>query len=97
MLPRAVLTADLFHVVELPVKAVGDVRRRIVRARQGRRGRSGDPEYGIKGLPVRHLEHLSIAQFAKIVDNLDRDQYEQEIADIWIGKKAATCRTYGRG
>jgi len=65
MLPRAVLTVDLFHVVQLAVKAVGDVRRRVVRARYGRRGRSGDPEYGVKGLLVRNLEHLSPAQFAK--------------------------------
>jgi transposase len=48
MLPHATLTVDLFHVVQLAVKAVGDVRRRVVRARYGRRGRSGDPEYGIK-------------------------------------------------
>ena len=54
MLPRAVLAVDLFHVVQLAVKAVGDVRRRVVRARYGRRGRSGDPEYGIKGLLVRN-------------------------------------------
>ena len=59
MLPHAALTADLFHVVQLAVKAVGDVRRRVVRARYGRRGRSGDPEYGIKGLLVRNLEHLT--------------------------------------
>jgi transposase len=33
MLPHATLTVDLFHVVQLAVKAVGDVRRRVVRAR----------------------------------------------------------------
>jgi transposase len=87
MLPRATLAADLFHVVQLAVKAVGDVRRRVVRARYGRRGRSGDPEYGIKGLLVRNLEHLSAAQFAKILDTLDRDRYGQEIAAAWIGKE----------
>jgi transposase len=87
MLPHAVLTADLFHVVQLAVKAVGDVRRRVVRARYGRRGRSGDPEYGIKGLLVRNLEHLSAAQFAKIIDTLDRDRYGQEIAAAWIAKE----------
>jgi transposase len=87
MLPRAVLTVDLFHVVQLAVKAVGDVRRRVVRARYGRRGRSGDPEYGIKGLLVRNLEHLSAAQFAKIMDILDCDRYAQEIAAAWIGKE----------
>jgi transposase len=87
MLPRAVLTVDLFHVVQLAVKAVGDVRRRVVRARYGRRGRSGDPGYGIKGLLVRNLEHLSAAQFAKIMDILDCDRYGQEIAAAWIGKE----------
>jgi len=87
MLPRALLTVDLFHVVQLAVKAVGDARRRVVRARYGRRGRSGDPEYGIKGLLVRNLEHLSPAQFAKIIDTLDRDRYGQEIAAAWIAKE----------
>ena len=87
MLPHATLTADLFHVVQLAVKAVGDVRRRVVRARYGRRGRSGDPEYGIKGLLVRNLEHLIGAQFTKILDTLDRDRYGQEIAAAWIGKE----------
>jgi transposase len=87
MLPHATLTADLFHVVPLAVKAVGDVRRRVVRARYGRRGRSGDPEYGIKGLLVRNLEHLTGAQFTKILDTLDRDRYGQEIAAAWTGKE----------
>jgi transposase len=87
MLPHAVLTADLFHVVQLAVKAVGDVRRRVVRARYGRRGRSGDPEYGTKNLLVRNLEHLSGAPFAKIIDTVDRDRYGQEIATAWIAKE----------
>jgi hypothetical protein len=87
MLPHAVLTADLFHVVQLAVKAVGDVRRRVVRARYGRRGRSGDPEYGIKNLLVRNLEHLSPAQYAKTIDTLDRDRYGQEVAAAWIAKE----------
>ena len=87
MLPCATLTVDLFHVVQLAVKAVGDVRRRVVRARYERRGRSGDPEYGIKSLLVRNLEHLSAAQFTKVIDTLDRDRYEQEIAAAWIGKE----------
>ncbi len=47
MLPRATLVAGLFHVVQLAVKTTVDVRRRY-----GRRGRDGDPEYGIKGLLV---------------------------------------------
>jgi transposase len=53
---------------QLAVKMTGDVRRRVVREKYGRRGRSGDPEYRIKGLLVRNLEHLRLAQFAKIMD-----------------------------
>jgi transposase len=73
MLPHAQIAVDLFHVVQLAVKAVGDVRRRAVRGKYGRRGRSGDPEYGIKNLLVRNLENLAPAQFAKIIETLDAD------------------------
>jgi transposase len=87
MLPGAQLVVDLFHVVQLAVKMTGDVRRRAVREKYSRRGRSGDPEYGIKGLLVRNLEHLSPAQFAKIMDILDADRHGQEIAAAWIAKE----------
>jgi transposase len=87
MLPRATLTADLFHVIQLAVKAVGDARRRVARARYRRRGRSGDPEYGIKSLLVRNLEHLTAAQFAKITGTPDRDRHGQQIAAAWITKE----------
>ena len=66
MLPGAQIAVDLFHVVHLAGKMTGDVRRCVVRGKYGRRGRSGDPEYGIKNLLVRNLEHLSPAQFAKV-------------------------------
>jgi hypothetical protein len=56
--------------LHLAVKMTGDVRRRVVRGKYGRRGRSGDPEYGIKSLLVRNLEHLSPAQFAKVTGAL---------------------------
>ena len=59
MLPGAQIAVDLFNVVHLAVKMTGDVRRRVVRGKYGRRGRSGDPEYGIKNLLTRNLEHLS--------------------------------------
>jgi transposase len=87
MLPRAQLAVDLFHVVQLAVKATGDVRRRVVRARYGRRGRSGDPEYGVKSLLVRNLEHLSPGQFAKVTGTLGADRYGQEILAAWIAKE----------
>ena len=70
MLPGARIAVDLFHVVHLAVKMTGDVRRRVVRGKYRRRGRSGDPEYGIKNLLVRNLEQLSPAQFAKVTGAL---------------------------
>jgi hypothetical protein len=87
MLPGAQIAVDLFHVVHLAVKMTGDVRRRVVRGKYGRRGRSGDPEYGIKNLLVRNLEHLSPAQFAKVMAPCRRDPAGQEIAAAWIGKE----------
>ncbi len=87
MLPGAQIAVDLFHVVHRAVKMTGDVRRRVVRGKYGRRGRSGDPEYGIKNLLVRNLEHLSAAQFAKVTGALQADPGGQEIAAAWIGKE----------
>jgi transposase len=87
MLPGAQLAVDLFHVVQLAVRATGDVRRRVVRGKYGRRGRSGDPGYGIKHLLTQNLEHLSPAQFAKVMNTLDGDAAGQEIAAAWIAKE----------
>jgi transposase len=87
MLPHAQVAVDLFHVVQLAVKATGDVRRRVVRGKYGRRGRSGDPEYGIKHLLIRNLEHLTAAQFDKVITTLEADAAGQEIAAAWIAKE----------
>ena len=64
----------------------GDVRRRATRDKYGRRGRSGDPEYGIKHLIERNLETLSPDQFAKIINTLDSDPDGQQIALAWIAR-----------
>ena len=87
MLPRALIAVDLFHVVQLAVKAVGDVRRRAIREKYGRRGKSGDPEYGIKSLLTRNLENLTPDQFAKVIETLDRDDDGRQIAIAWIAKE----------
>ena len=86
-LPQARVAVDLFHVVQLAVKAAGDVRRRATREKYGRRGKEGDPEYGIKGLLNRNLESLSPAQFGKVIETLDADGHGQEIAIAWIAKE----------
>ena len=87
MPPGAQIAVDLFPVVHLAVKITGDVRRRVVRGKHGRRGRSGDPEYGIKNLLVHNLEQLSPAQFAMVTSALTADPAGQEIAAAWIGKE----------
>ena len=43
VLPQAQVAVDLFHVVQLAVKAAGDARRRATREKYGRRGKEGDP------------------------------------------------------
>jgi hypothetical protein len=86
-LPKAQVAVDLFHVVQLAVKAAGDVRRRATREKYGRRGREGDPEYGLKGLLNRNLETLSPDQFAKVIETLDSDLHGQQIAITWIAKE----------
>jgi transposase len=87
ILPGAKIAVDLFHVVQLAVKTAGDVRRRAIRELYGRRGRSGDPEYGIKHLLEKNLENLSPEQFEKIIETLDTTAPGQRIALAWIGKE----------
>jgi transposase len=87
MLPHARLAVDPFHVVQLATKMVGDVRRRVVREKYGRRGRSGDAEYGVKNLLLRNREHLTPDQFDKILSTLDGDAAGQQILLAWIAKE----------
>ena len=86
-LPQAQVAVDLFHVVQLAVKTSGDVRRRAIREKYGRRGRKDDPEYGIKGLLSRNLEDLAPEKFNKIIETLDADGHGQQIAIAWIAKE----------
>ena len=87
MLPGAQIAVDLFHVVHLAVKMTRDVRRRVVRGKYGRRGRSGDPEYGIKHLLVRNLEHLHPPSSPRSRASCRRSPAGQEIAAALIGKE----------
>ena len=73
MLPGAQLAVDPFHVVQLAITMVNDVRRRVVRQKYGRRGRSGDPEYALKNLLVRNREQLRPDQLTTILDTVTDD------------------------
>ena len=87
MLPGARIAVDLFHVVQLAVKTTGDVRRRAIRELYGRRGKAGDPGYGIKTLLNRNMENLSPEQFEKVIDTLDATAPGQQLAIAWIAKE----------
>jgi transposase len=87
MLPQARIAVDLFHVVQLAVKTVGDVRRRAIRELYGRRGKAGDPEYGIKHLLERNVESLSQENFVKVIEILDATGAGQQAALAWIAKE----------
>ena len=89
MLPHAQVAADLFHVVQLAVKTTGDVRRRAIREKYGRRGKAGDPGYGIKSLLNRNLENLSPANFEKIIETLDASAEGQQVAIAWIARRSS--------
>ncbi len=86
-LPQALVAVDLFHVVQLAVKALGDVRRRATREKYGRRGKKDDPEYGLKGLLSRNLENLPPDKFEKIIETLDADGHGQQVLLAWIAKE----------
>jgi transposase len=45
------------------------------------------PEYGVKGLLTRNLEHLSPALFAKVMDTRGGNRDGQEILAAWIAKE----------
>jgi transposase len=92
ILPHAQVAVDLFHVVQLAVKTTGDVRRRAIREKYGRRGKAGDPEYGIKHLLDRNLENLSPEQFGKIIETLDASAEGQQIAIAWIARENSAAR-----
>ncbi|MFK4043304.1 ISL3 family transposase [Nonomuraea wenchangensis] len=57
-LPHAVLAVDHFHVIQAANKVINLVRRRAIHARYGRRGRAGDPEYGMRRTLLRNWEDV---------------------------------------
>jgi transposase len=86
-LPRAIVCVDAFHLVQLANKMVNTVRQRVVRAKYGRRGRAGDPEYGIKRLLGRNLEDLRHDQIAKLWNTMADDPALAELHLVWIAKE----------
>jgi len=86
-LPHATVCVDAFHLVQLANKMVNTVRQRIVRTKYGRRGRTGDPEYGIKRLLGRNLEDLRHDQLAKLWNTMADDPALADLHLVWIAKE----------
>ena len=79
---------DLFHVVQLANKMIGDVRRRVTFEHYGRRGRAGDLEYAIKNLLVRGKEKLSERARNKVLCALaDLGEGGRQIGAAWRAKE----------
>ncbi|MEV3927270.1 ISL3 family transposase [Actinomadura coerulea] len=69
-LPHATIVVDVFHLVQLANRKLAALRRRLTFTQRGRRGRTGDPEWEVRGLLVRNIEDLTSEQINKIERNL---------------------------
>jgi transposase len=69
-LPDAVLVADRFHLVQLANKMVTDVRQRVIRETEGRRGRKTDPAWTARRRLLTAHERLRPETFANMWNSL---------------------------
>jgi transposase len=69
-LPAAVLVADRFHVVHLGNDMLTQVRQRVIRETQGRRGRKTDPAWANRRRLLTAHERLRPESFAKMWNSL---------------------------
>jgi transposase len=87
-LPHARLVVDPFHVVQAATKMVSVVRRRAIFARYGRRGRSGDPEYGMRRTLLRNHQDLHPDRFAAMWNTfIDAGVHGEQVLAAWIAKE----------
>ena len=69
-LPNAVLVADRYHLVALANKTLTQVRQRVIRESQGRRGRKSDPAWAARRRLLTGHERLRPEAFAKMWNSL---------------------------
>jgi len=69
-LPGAVLVADRFHLVALANDMLTQVRQRVIRETQGRRGRKSDPAWAARRRLLTGHERLRSETFAKMWNSL---------------------------
>lgn len=79
-LPDAITVMDPFHVVALAGTALDKCRQRIQQATLGRRGKTGDPLYGIRKTLRTGKDYVTEKQQTKLdaaFENADHDPVEQ--------------------
>jgi transposase len=69
-LPDAVLVADRFHLVKAANDMVTDVRQRVIRENEGRRGRTSDPAWRSRRKLLTGHERLEPVAFARMWNQL---------------------------
>lgn len=88
-LPHAVLVADRFHLVRLGNDMVTDVRQRVVRQHEGRRGRKIDPAWQARRRLLTGHERLRPEAFARMWNSLvDTGDPGWEILSAYVVKES---------
>jgi transposase len=82
-LPHAAVSVDAFHLVKLANDMVTAVRQRVIRDREGRRGRAVDPAWANRRLLLRAGNTLSRAALTRLTATLRTDDPTDEIGAAW--------------
>jgi len=88
-LPGAVLVADRFHLVQLANTMVTEVRQRVIRESEGRRGRKSDPAWNARRRLLTARERLRPETFDKMWKSLiDTGEAGVAILAVYTVKEA---------
>ena len=82
-LPEARIVLDHFHLVMLANQMVTDVRQRVMREQQGRRGMKVDPAWAHRRLLLRAGDQLSPKALARLKTVFATDDPTNEIGAAW--------------
>ncbi len=83
-LPDAVRVLDAFHVTQLGLAALDDVRRRVQQQTLGHRGHRDDPLYRVRRLLRRAPESLSPSAWARLETGLALGDPDGEVTQAWM-------------
>ena len=87
-LPDAVLVADRYHLVQLANDMLTQVRQRVIRETQGRRGRKTDPAWAARRRLLTAHERLRPETFAKMWNSLiDTGDAGVQILQVYVVKE----------